>query len=386
MRNSGFFLVAAVICVSFLTAFPQTTPQKAVQQKAQPMLDEATMVKQKINFASLPDSQHIRTSRGTVKTVGQIRKEFQDAKMALEAKAKSMESKSLMDFQTYRQKFLSSQSEVKRNLAIQNARLVARVKGAAPSAGNNAPKLNLASSITTPVITSIDRDHGMFGEAVLITGSSFQTSPASVMFMVSADTWKDGGISYWSDTQIIATVPDNTGNPDYDGFLMVQKALGKKSNPVRFQITSDQDVILLSGTGANVSLDCSSIPGVANGCIYGNEVLHYDVESTSDIMVYHTPADPADFVFDGCGAIDYLWQNLTLKNGWIVDKVLMTKVEGQTNPLDFLEVTPLVLGTNNPTQRVAWSFYKQFDEHPPYMGMSYLAQVYIRGPKGVPYK
>ncbi len=388
MKNSGVLLVAALFCVSFLTASSQTTQQKAVQQNAQPMLDAATIVKQKINFASLPDTLHIRTSRGTVKTVGQIRTEFQNARMALEAKAKEVESRALMDFQAYRGKFLSSQSEVKRNLAIQNERLVARVKSAAPPVGINAPKVNPSSAVTTPAITSLDRDHGMFGEAVLITGTGFQTSPASVLFMVSADNWKEGGISYWSDTQIIATVPDNTGNPDYDGFVMVQKPFGKKSNPVRFRITSDQDLILLAGTGAAVILNGSwyygDKPGGAPGCS-DNSILHTYVGSTSDIMVYHDPADPQDPFGYGCKARDYLWQNLLLKNGWVVDHVVLTKVEGHADRVS-VDLMNSILGTNNAAQQVAWSLVIDSLIDPPPYGLSYLIQVYIRGPKGVNYQ
>jgi hypothetical protein len=338
----------------------------------------ATMAKQKIDFASLPDSQHVITGQGTIKTVGQIKKEWQSVRVAAEAKAKSVAAKTLKDFELYRQKFQRTQMQVRQNLAIENAKLIAKVKGAAPSAGNNPPQVSAAGSVTTPVITAIDRDHGMFGEAVLITGKDFQSSPATVKFMVSADTWKDGGISYWSDTQIIATVPDNTGNPDYDGFLLVEKAFGKKSQPTRFRITSEQDLILLSGTGANVVLNGADVYGNVPGTFYGPCMDHNWVGSASDIVVYHEPK---------CGGNmqgnDFLWKDFILKNGWIVDNVVLTKISGLEN--DYAQVTHSVLGTTTPALEVAWRVDNE-SLHEAWSGIDYETQVYIRGPKGVPYK
>ena len=389
MKNRILFSLAGLLTLCVSIGSSQISIQKPLL-KPKPLLDLATIAKQRISITSLPDTQHIIGVRGAITTVGQIKQEWHAARVNAEESAKSMRTASLRNFEQYRQKFLSAQMQLRRNAEARKARLISSMKTNAPLTGTRAPQVNAATAAAmdpTPIISALDPDTGMFGVAVVIRGSKFGNRQGKVKFMVSATTWMDGGIAdgCWSDSQIVAIVPDNTGNPDYNGFVVVQKPLGKKSSQVRFRITSEQDLILLSGTGATVTLNGP----MENGwppCADRN-IEHRDVPTVSDIMVYHEPVNY--YMNTSCWATDYLWKDLVLKNGWIVDNVVLTNLSPEgTGKTATAEVVHSVLGTTTPTLQVNWnlSTYITADGYEPPYADNYQVQVYLRGPKGVAYK
>jgi hypothetical protein len=59
-----------------------------------------------------------------------------------------------------------------------------------------------------PEITSIDPDHGRPGDTVTVTGTGFGETEGYLIFAKDAETPVIATIISWSDTEIVATVPD----------------------------------------------------------------------------------------------------------------------------------------------------------------------------------
>lgn len=372
-----FFLVVSFsLCISATHSQSSSgLTQKSVLQEAQTVLDVDYVISQKTKLASLPDNQRIRMKGGVIKTVAQIKLDIQNQRGVLEAKSKSVAAQALKDFDTYKAKFEASQLEMRKQFELKRTQLVAKVQMQNTKLGSSSAQLPFHAK--TPVIAALDPDHGRFGESVLITGSDFQSQPGKVRILASANSWLEADIALWTDTQIVAIVPDNSGNPDYDGVLVVKVSTGEQSAAKRFRITSEEEVSLLPGTDANATLDASLN---LQHCMVAY-LENTGVGSATDWMVYHHLAAGSTTNI-GCVSRDYLWQNLTLKNGWIVDKVVVTKVS--TDEINRIWLWNDPVGTSIPMLCVNWQLGESSDAV--YMFLSYQAQVYIRGPKGVPYK
>jgi hypothetical protein len=321
------------------------------------------MRSQRIQLSSLPDNQQIRLTGGVITTVAKMKLEMQRKIAAAEVKSRTTRTQIIANFNAYKAKFTSSQVQARNTFELAKTELV---KVASLATRTNA-QVGAIPKPPTPVIANLDRNEGQCGESFLITGSNFlDVTDAGikwVMILVSADTWMNAGIAFWSSTQIVATVPDISGHPSYDGFVLVQTRDGK-SNLLRFRVIGQQDVLLLSGKNATTVLgNCSD--DTHTGCAKSDTCL--------------TASHSENILSGNCDRKDYLWQNLRLKSGWKVDTVVLTKnSEGDDGHMS-LDNNPL--GTEFPELQISWHLDWGVD---PYL--NYTAAVYLVGPKGVPYQ
>jgi len=228
-----------------------------------------------------------------------------------------------------------------------------------------------------PHISALSASQGQPGDPVMIWGSGFGSTKGQVHFMVSGgppvrdDTTSQ--IDYWSDTQIVAHVPPESGIQGYNGQAYVKNATGS-SQLVLFQFIPQLEY---------VSIDLSIESVVTDG---GGQ-HQYDPAGTCRLLGINGPIDPGACVDHSVTADfgsaltwhsndDQFFPYLKLKGGWLTESVDLRTDSGPGGGATLADKRE---GTDSPFARVHWWIN-------PLSEMKYSLLITIRGPAGVPYR
>ena len=220
------------------------------------------------------------------------------------------------------------------------------------AAGSNPPQ-----TVAKPTITSLSVSEGQPGDPVLINGSGFGSSPGEVHFIVNPGMDLKASADYWSDAQVVATVPSAEKILSYGGYVYVQRGTDK-SGVVSFKFNPALQLMTLGITAdkrIKSPYDTTGI-GAFCGCI-----AH---EGAGDLFGHKDD--------------DEFFSNTTLKNGWVVDSVnfgIHGSIFGNANA----SVSDSRIGTNSPYVKVHWWMDT-------FSSVDYNVSVNIKGPTGVPYQ
>lgn len=238
----------------------------------------------------------------------------------------------------------------------------------APGIGRTAPSVRTTSSggdqtagsgaappPAAPQITYLSTNHGQPKDPILITGSGFGSTQGQVHFIINPGVDKIAPVDYWSDTQIMAYVPDVSGISGFSGQMYIQQTGGQKSALAGFQF--------------NPTLDFAELRPTING-------PDQRVDQT-DLDIYESYAHTGAGDLFGHKADDLFYLTTTLKNGWVVDSVnvAVTFIYGNANAY----TTEARVGTSSPYLKVHW-WTDAFSS------VYYTPVVTIRGPLGLPYR
>jgi hypothetical protein len=247
--------------------------------------------------------------------------------------------------------------------------------------------LNLGTLINPPgppTFVSIDKNQGQPGEAFLITGTNFQVFMVGpmqqvievkprVLILVAPGVFKDALVQASNNTQIIATVPDITGYPGYNGYIYVETKIGK-SNFMPFRVDPDLNLeMLVSTAGTHTLTECNSTDEPHATTSFMVEGSIPPVLLNDHIEVRHYPDATT-----GCSKTDFLWQGITLRNGWVVDTVYVYRI---TESSDVVILANSPVGTNTPMLQVSWTMNATLGGL-----LEYYASVIIKGPKGTSWR
>jgi hypothetical protein len=228
-----------------------------------------------------------------------------------------------------------------------------------------------------PHISTLSANEGQPADPILITGAGFGSTKGQVHFMVSAgppvkdDTASQ--IDYWSDTQILAHVPAESGIQGYNGQAYVKNANGS-SQLVLFQFVPQLQYISIDLSIESVITD-------------GGAGHHYDPAGTCRLLGINGPIDPGACVdhsvtadpgsaFTWHSNDDQFFPYLKLKGGWVTESVDLRTDSGPGGGAYLAETRQ---GTDSPFARVHWWVN-------PLGEMKYSLLITIRGPAGVPYR
>jgi len=228
-----------------------------------------------------------------------------------------------------------------------------------------------------PHISALSANQGQPADPVLITGSGFGNTKGQVHFMVSGgppvkdDTASQ--IDYWSDTQILAHVPLESGIQGYNGQAYVKNANGS-SQLVLFQFVPQLHY---------VSIDLSIESVITDG---GGQ-YRYAPAGTCRLLGLNGPIDPGACVdhsvtadpgsaFTWHSNDDQFFPYLKLKGGWITESIDLRTDSGPGGGAYLAETRQ---GTDSPFAKVHWWVN-------PLGEMKYSLSITIRGPAGVPYR
>ncbi|HYL91207.1 MAG TPA: IPT/TIG domain-containing protein [Burkholderiales bacterium] len=224
--------------------------------------------------------------------------------------------------------------------------------GGASPVGSNTP----ASVAAAPTVSSLSVSEGEPGTPVLVTGRGFTNTPGEVHFIVAASRDLVAPVTYWSDTQVLVTVPDTSGVLAFNGQVYVKMG-SQRSGLLGFRFIPSTETRVLSMTNDYALTKPSKYHG--------------------DGYVYH---DLLTSLFGGKDD-DEFFRNTRLKNGWVTDSAYLCCVFGApvlaagNGDAYIVEVRP---GTDSPYLKVHW-WADMFSD------VIYRPQVVIRGPKGVPH-
>lgn len=236
-------------------------------------------------------------------------------------------------------------------------------------------------------------DKGDPGTPVLISGKGFGDA-GEVQFQVSAGRYVKGTVAQWSDTAIVAEVPDVSGVPaNFEGTSYVRIANSQTMTPFKFtfipaverrvlDIKADLDSwnVLLTRFNDNISRpDSWGTPG--NGWIrtyHQNAFWNHHQGDDEYFWLSNFPQVPTGMPSWLVPAPPALHR---LKNGWKVVAVTFHgfKFEGFWD--SWLAASHV--GTDNPYVKVHWSV-TPFIAFP--LPLDYKVLIEIEGPKGVPYR
>jgi hypothetical protein len=218
------------------------------------------------------------------------------------------------------------------------------------SAGSSAP----ATVASVPVIGSLSVASGQPGDPVLVAGSSFSEVPGEVHFIVANGKDIVAPLTAWSDTQLLAAVPDLSGMQGYNGYIYVTRG-GVKSTMVSFRFNPTTELRTLGISGDR---------GLAGGATFSyGAVEHFG----------------AGNLFGSRGD-DQFYLSTKLTNGWTVNAAYLIGYDGAAvytygNANAYIsEFRP---GTDSPYVKVHWWMDA-------FSSVNYDLRVVISGPKGVP--
>lgn len=165
---------------------------------------------------------------------------------------------------------------------------------------------NGSSSCTTPNIQSTSVSAGQPGDPVTITGSGFGSTAGQVYFIVHPGVTSQANVDYWSDTQIITSVPTESGLQSSPGNVYVKTCA--QSRALSFQFNPSLDMQQLPIAGHVVIGDWRCLPDSCNSSENG---VNGDTAINNII---------AGFV-SGRRTDDQYFSGFQLKNGWVVSAV-----------------------------------------------------------------
>jgi hypothetical protein len=178
-------------------------------------------------------------------------------------------------------------------------------------------------------------------------------------------------IDYWSDTQILAHVPLESGIQSYNGQAYVKNANGS-SQLVLFQFVPQLQYVSIDLTIESVITD-------------GGAGHHYESAGTCRLLGINGPIDPGACVDHSVTTDSWMtWHSnddqffpyMKLKGGWTTESVDLRTDSGPGGGAYLAETRQ---GTDSPFARVHW-WLNPFGE------MKYSLLITIRGPAGVPYR
>jgi hypothetical protein len=224
--------------------------------------------------------------------------------------------------------------------------------------GDNAPP----PPQSPPVVTSLSVPAGQPGDPLLIGGTGFSSETGEVHVLVANGRDVPATVTVWTDTQIVAVVPDADGIPPYNGQVYVKRGTAKSTLlPFRF-IPATEFRTLGMSTDRSISL----------------EGLEPYVQVDKG-YVFH----PGDWLSFGAKGNDLFYLYARLKNGWSVDSAYLTDRNGQAitrrGHADAY-IAELRQGTDSPYLNVRW--WRDGGDN----GVGYVPHIVISGPKGVPHQ
>lgn len=160
----------------------------------------------------------------------------------------------------------------------------------------------------TPQIASLDVTEGDPGTPIVISGTNFGSAQGEVHFIINPgqDVTAPVENGTWSDTQIMAYVPDASGIQAFNGQMYVKMAGGGKSALTPFHFIPAMDVQYLPVTD-------KMIKNHADGCGSGTEQEYLGLDGYTEV-VWHS----ADCT-EGYADDDSFLSNTTLTNNWVYD-------------------------------------------------------------------
>ena len=376
-KLTGFGIVVFLFSALFANSSGQKVLKKDAELKK--IIDVSELQSKKIDFRTLPDSQLIRAGNIT-KSVGEIKQKLASSKaqskQAAQRYGQLAQSKLKNQQLGLMNMYAARESKFK---SILTKMVVAFPKPSWPKAPSILVKPGtLINPPGPPKFDSIDKNQGQKGEAFLIQGSNFQVfsmglgqqvidNQPIVHILVAPGVIKDAVVQVWSNTQIIAVVPDTSGYPAYDGYIYVETKVGK-SDFKPFRVDPDQELFLLDPRDGDYN---------ASQCNWCDEV---------SVTQCYPPRYP-DFYYlvdhstmtTGCGGTDDLWQTFRLKNGWVVKYTDVHKITTSDNDTAVLANDPT--GSDQPHLQINFSMGMSGDAH-----LVYYASVTITGPKGTSWK
>jgi hypothetical protein len=243
--------------------------------------------------------------------------------------------------------------------------------GGQPSGGSS------TSAPPPPHIASLNVSRGQPGDPVLITGSGFGNVKGQVHFMVgSGPPVKDdtaSQVDYWSDTQILAHVPPESGIQGYNGQAYVKNANGS-SQLVLFQFVPQLQFVSID---LNIESTITDGGGQHSVSTPGNcRLLGINGPVDPGTCVDHSvTADPGS-AFTWHSNDDQFFPYLKLLGGWTTESV---ELRTDSGPGGGAYLADKREGTSSPFARVHWWVN-------PMGEMKYSLAITIKGPAGVPYR
>jgi hypothetical protein len=292
----------------------------------------------------------------------------------------------------------AAQAAHDKQVALQHAALLDRIKGRLPADAVNAVAQRIALRVQgrsmkdaeaqapmsaakktksdkptsstpapAPVIQGTSVDEASPGAPVLLTGANFGDEVGEVHFIVAATRDLKAGVAFWSAGQVLASMPMTDGIPAFGGYVYLQRPDGQKSalRPFRFVPLYDVAVIGFPLSAQGYPFDSVISEGFDKP--YGT-VEHF--------------GDPFWGAFFGGKGDEEFYRAQRLANGWMVVDVRILDPWGNpgarasdgTGEATIAEFRP---GTNSPFVKVHWW-------RDPGGYLEYKIQVTVQRPKNLP--
>jgi len=234
-------------------------------------------------------------------------------------------------------------------------------QGGSPNPGERP----VSGGCTAPQISPLGVSQGQPGDPVTINGSGFGANPGQINFIVNPGQTVQASADYWSDTQIITSVPQVSGIPGYSGNVFVVTC--QQSNAVPFQF--------------NPEIDVEQLPIARNDAAFGDASCGIDV--CASIHRIEADGSVSNLLvaggFTGRRGDDIFFQGYQLKNGWVLDSVNLSlgRAPDKSNGA---QIGADSVGSSSPFVDIHWW------DSSPLGSASYVMAIYIHGPAGVPYQ
>jgi hypothetical protein len=251
------------------------------------------------------------------------------------------------------------------------------------SAGTTAPKTIVSPD---PVIRLIEHSlsTGQPGDPVLLVGSGFSTVPGEVHFIVANGKDVASPVTFWSDTQIMVTVPDVSGILAFDGQVYVQRGASRTNSlAFRFEPSVEYKTLVLKYEDEKNNFMEGTDP-TALGVVqhdYTLNVLSIVYIGAPFAMIGGRGDDEfAPYGYNPYGSS----HNKQLKNGWTTDSAYLSlpgiwggkiHIDGSADAY----ISEFTLATDTPYLKVHW--WADFGS-----AVWYSPYIVIKGPKGVAYQ
>jgi IPT/TIG domain len=256
-----------------------------------------------------------------------------------------------------------------RNLFGLNGTLIPGVMGGVRSGptpqaprGRGAP----SGSCTAPQITSTYVPAGQPGTPVTINGSGFGSSQggSTITFIVSPTQTLSGTADYWSDSEIVTSVPPASGLTAYAGDLFVTSC--QQSNAVQFRFNPSTTIQMLPytgfGTTSLVAMTCAL--DTCQDYPYPQWGGHQMVAG----------------IYSGGNGNDTWFYGQQLVNGWTVSSSLLINAYSISSGDYSTFAAQPVVGSASPYTVVKWNV------SPAGGDVFYTVEVFVIGPAGVAYQ
>lgn len=216
------------------------------------------------------------------------------------------------------------------------------------------------------LITSVNVSTVGPNDPLLVKGHGFGAQEGRLRIGIAPGRFVDANLEAWSDTVVVARMPDVGGIPlPFHGELVLER---QGADPLKVAMTFQPAVETrtLLAQGAEINAGSPS-----------------DIEENVCHPKCHMGVNPGLLV--GGKGDDRFFQGRRLKNGWKVSSVSLASVSGRnptgrsiTDGRAEARITEQYVGTDNPQVSVHW-WYDAFGS------VGYLPVIVITGPKGVPH-